>query len=131
MTHMKRASFTLPPEVLQDLAYVASRLGSSKSAIVAEVLGSTLGPLTELLRVVPDESALPPEETVRRLRGASGALIRERLDHLRDVVESLDDPDGFELTPCDDRPAGCSCDYSSGERVPPARGCLVHGGRGR
>lgn len=126
MSQMKRASFTLPPEVLDQLAYVSSRLGVSKSSIVGDVLAQSLGPLSELIRALPEGADADAGEAVRRLRGASGEVIRERLDHLRDVLDSISDTDSFELTPCDDRPAGCSCDYSSGERVAPPHGCIVH-----
>lgn len=125
--HMKRASFTLPPEVIDQLAYVSSQLGASKSSIVGEVLSEALGPLSELLRGLAGDGPADPSETLRRLRGASGEVIRERLDGLRDVMDSIDDPDAFELAPSDDRPAGCSCDYTTGERVASPKGCLVHG----
>ena len=125
--HMKRASFTLPPEVVDQLAYVSSQLGVSKSSIVGEILSEALGPLSQLLRVATTDTSSDPSETLLRLRGASGELIRERLDDLREVMSSIGDPDSFELTPCDDRPAGCSCDYSTGERVPSPKGCIVHG----
>lgn len=129
MARMVRTSFTLPPEVVEQISFVSTRLGATKSAIVGQVLSEALGPLSALLQAIPADATADPEETLLRLRGASGELIRGRLDNLRDVMDSLGDPDTFELTPCDDRPAGCSCDYSTGERVPPSRGCLVHGSR--
>lgn|SRR5690554_8086270 len=122
-----RASFTLPPTVVHDLDYVSRRLGATKSSIVSQLLSEALGPLATLLRAIP-EGVSPADATdvVMRFRGASGEVIRERLNSLRDTMDQLD-PDAFELTPCDDRPAGCSCDYASGERVPPRAGCFVHG----
>lgn len=127
MPNMKRASFTLPPEVIQQLDFISNRLGVSKSSIVGDFLSKGLGPICELLRAMPQDSSAPPADVVRRLRGASGEQIRGELDHLRDVFDSLEDPSDFQLTPCEDRPSGCSCEFSSGERVAPARGCLVHG----
>lgn len=127
MANMKRVSFTLPPEVVQNLNYISQRLGVSKSSVVGDLLGKGLSPLAELLRVMPADNSAPSDDVIRRLRGASGEHIRGQLDHLREVFDELEDPSTFELTPCEDRPAGCSCDFSSGERVAPARGCLVHG----
>jgi len=127
MANMKRVSFTLPPEVVDNLNFISQRLGVSKSSVVGDLLGKGLTPLAELLRVLPADSDSSPDDVVRRLRGASGEQIRGQLDHLRDIFDNLEDPSDFQLTPCDDRPAGCSCDFSSGERVTPARGCLVHG----
>lgn len=127
MPTMKRTSFTLPPEVVENLNFISRRLGVSKSSIVGDLLGKSLSPLAELLRVLPDDGSSAPDDVVRRLRGASGEHIRGQLDHLREVFDQLEGPDDFQLTPCEDRPAGCSCDFSSGERIAPARGCLVHG----
>lgn len=131
MANMKRASFTLPPEVVDNLDYVSRRMGVTKSSIVSEVLSEALGPLSALLRSIPpDATAGDADAALKRFRGASGEVIRGRLDELRDAMDSIDS-DAFELTPCEDRPAGCSCDYSTGERIPPAAGCFVHGTRGR
>lgn len=131
MANMQRASFTLPPEVVANLDYVSRRMGVTKSSIVSEVLSEALGPISTLLRSIPSDAG-PEDATaaLMRFRGASGEVIRGRLDALRDAMDSID-PDAFELTPSEDRPAGCSCDYSSGERVLPASGCFVHGSRGR
>lgn len=127
MPNMKRASFTLPPAVVDDLDYVSRRIGVTKSSIVSDVLSEALGPLSALLRSIPeDATAEDASAALMRFRGASSDVIRGRLDALRDAMDSLD-PESFELTPCEDRPAGCSCDYSSGKRVPPASGCFVHG----
>lgn len=130
MAHMRRASFSLPPDVLDQLDYVSRRLGASKSSVVAEVLGEVLGPLSGVLRALPEDAdALGSSDasaSLLRFRGASGEVIRDRLNAARDAADAIN-PDAFELTPCEDRPAGCSCDYSTGERVPPRGGCLVHG----
>lgn len=127
---MQRASFTLPPEVVERLGYVSRRLGATKSSIVAEVLTEVLGPLSELLKTIPEGGlAEASPDALMRFRGASGDVIRERLNSIRDYADALD-PDAFQLEQyddCADRPAGCSCDYSTGERIPPRSGCLVHG----
>lgn len=122
-----RASFTLPPEVVAQLNNVSRRLGATNSSIVSEVLSEVLGPLSSLLDAIPEGSIAPGDsDAVMRFRGASGDVIRDRLNTLRDVMAQLD-PDAFELAPCADRPAGCSCDYETGERIAPPGGCLVHG----
>lgn len=131
MANMQRASFTLPPEVVSNLTYVSRRMGVTKSSIVSEVLSEALGPLSTLLRSIPEDATSDDAAAaLMRFRGASGDVIRGRLDALRDAMDSID-PDAFELTPCEDRPAGCSCDFSSGERIAPSSGCFVHGSRGR
>lgn len=127
MANMKRVSFTLPPAVVDNLNFISRRLGVSKSSVVGDLLGKGLSPLAELLRVLPADSTSAPDDVIRRLRGASGEQIRGQLEHLREVFDLLEDPSDFQLTPCADRPAGCSCDYSTGERLAPSHGCLVHG----
>ncbi|WP_447530566.1 hypothetical protein [Vreelandella sp. TE19] len=127
MANMKRVSFTLPPEVVQHLNFISHRLGVSKSSVVGDMLGKGLSPLVELLRAMPDQNTAPSDDVIRRVRGASSEQIRDQLNHLREVFDSLDDPSDFELSPCADRPAGCNCDYSTGERLAPSRGCIVHG----
>lgn len=122
MAH-KRVSLSLAPEVYDALTEVAHLMGISRSALVNEMLSEGLPSLAEFVKQV---KGVQGSDAAMRLRGASAAAIRQQLNSLRDAVDDID-PDSFELTPCEDRPAGCSCDYSSGERVPPARGCLVHG----
>lgn len=126
MPNMKRVSFTLPPNVVDELDYISRTLGVSKSSIVGELLGKGLLPLAEILRALATDTTPCSVDVVRRLRGASADQIRGELDHLREVFDSIEDPSDFELDPCYDRPAGCSCDYSSGERIAPRAGCLVH-----
>lgn len=124
MAH-KRVTLSLAPEVYAALDETASLMGVSRSALVNEMLAEGLPTLSEFLRAVRGFDA--STGAAMRLRGASAGAIRQRLNALRDAVDEID-PDAFELAPCDDRPAGCSCDYSSGERVAPPGGCLVHDG---
>lgn len=122
---MKRSSISLPDSVYSELSYLAERLGVSRSAIVADVLSQTLPPMGELLRSIPDN---PTEGDALRFRGESAKVIREKLNNLRDMSDDLFTSSRISYDSCADRPSGCSCDYSSGERVAPAYGCLVHGG---
>jgi len=123
----RRVTLSLAPHVADYLDDISSRLGISRSALASDVLSEALSPIRDLLSALPDDIAgSSPGDVARRMRGSSAPLIQERLDLLRGVLNSIEDADSFELTPCDDRPAGCSCDYSTGERVAPAGGCLVH-----
>lgn len=93
-----RTSFSLPPEIVRQLDYVSGRMGVTRSALVADVLGDALGPLCELLRSMPDDPPAPGSDAALRARGASEDVIRGRLEALREVVGELD-PDRFELRP--------------------------------
>lgn len=125
---MRRTSLTLPPEVIDGLDYIASRSRVSRSAVASEILGEAIPTLVSLLQTIPEN---PEPGDALRFRGQSAELIRERLDHLRDMSDDLLSPNRLPLDACGDRPAGCSCDYSSGERIPPAGGCLVHSDGGQ
>ena len=124
MAH-KRVTLSLTTETAASLDYIAHKLGASRSAIASDLLSEAVKDLIQIVRYLPAEGS---SDTPLRARGASAELIRDRLDALRDA--SIPDPDNFELDPCSDRPAGCSCSYHTGERVPPRGGCLVHRDRG-
>ena len=86
MTKMKRVSFTLPPEVDQDLTYVAKRLGVSRSSLVAEMLREGLSFVSASLRQLPER---PDEADALRYRGESKKLIDSRLESARRMRDDL------------------------------------------
>lgn len=85
---MVRMSFTLPPPVRADLDYLSDRMGVTKSALVAELLGGPLSDLRSLMEMVPDN---PTEADVLRARGKSNELIVKRLQSLRRIEGDLFD----------------------------------------
>lgn len=80
MAKLSRVTFTLPPSLVADLAFVSERVGVSRSAIVSDVLGQPLADLRRLLEAFPPS---PSPADVLRLRGDSEALIEARLSELR------------------------------------------------
>ena len=86
MPKMVRTSFTLPPDVNDDLSYVARRLGVTRSALRADLLREALGMVAPTLRDLPEE---PTERDVLRYRGESERLIDERLDSARRLRDDL------------------------------------------
>lgn len=86
MSKMKRASFTLPPDLDEDLSYVARRLGVSRSALVAEMLREGLSFLSNSLRQVPDQATAAD---ALRYRGESKKLIDSRLESARRMRDDL------------------------------------------
>lgn len=88
---------SLPPSLVDDLDYLVSRLGVSRSALVSELLGEAAA---EMRRVV---SLIPPNPTpadLLRMRGESESLIRERIATASrmtdDLFSGLDQPGGAE-----------------------------------
>jgi len=84
MAKLARTSFTLPPEMVRDLAYVAGRAGVSRSALLADLAAEPLSDLRKLLEGIPPS---PTPAEVLRLRGDSEALIMSRLANLRQAWE--------------------------------------------
>lgn len=86
MAKMSRASFTLPPEMLADLAAIAERVGVSRSALLADLTAEPLRDLRGLLDMVP---VSPTPADMLRLRGKSEELVEQRLASLRALDEGL------------------------------------------
>ena len=102
MAH-SRVSLSLPPSVAEDLDYVSSLLGVSRSSFAALVLEDvlqTLVPAAEYYAASAPGKPSPLEEAFqgRRLRGVSGEALRDAYRQLRRVADSID-PEAFELTP--------------------------------
>jgi len=85
---MVRMSFTLPPQIRADLDFLSTRLGVTKSALVAELLGSPLTDLVSLVSMVPEN---PTQEDLLRARGKSNELITNRLQSYRKLEGDLFD----------------------------------------
>lgn len=84
MAKLSRTSFTLPPQLLADLAYISARIGVSRSALLSDLSSEPIADLRRLLESVP---ASPTPADVLRLRGESEALVNARLANLRQVWE--------------------------------------------
>jgi len=84
MAKLSRTSFTLPPEMVRDLAYISARVGVSRSALLADLSAEPIADLRRLLEAIPPS---PTPADVLRLRGESEALIMSRLANLRQVWE--------------------------------------------
>jgi hypothetical protein len=85
---MVRMTFTVPPTIRQNLDYLSSRMGVTKSALVSELLNSPLGDLRDLMEMVPDN---PTEADLLRASGKSNELIATRLRSLRSIEGDLFD----------------------------------------
>ena len=85
---MVRMSFTVPPSIRQNLDYLSSRMGITKSALVSELLTTPLSDLRDLMEMVPDN---PSEADLLRASGKSNELIAARLRSLRSIEGDLFD----------------------------------------
>ncbi len=85
---MVRMSFTVPPRVRENLDYLSSRMGITKSSLASEILGTPLEDLRSLMEMVPDN---PSEADLLRASGKSNELIAARLRSLRSLEGDLFD----------------------------------------
>jgi len=84
--NMVRVSFTVPPQVREDLGYLSGRLGVTKSSFVSLLLGQAVADLRKLMEAVPED---PGEQDMLRLRGESRALIEERIGNAQGMADDL------------------------------------------
>lgn len=85
---MVRMTFTVPPSIRQNLDYLSTRMGVTKSALVSELLTTPLGDLRDLMEMVPEN---PTEADLLRASGKSNQLIAARLRSLRSIEGDLFD----------------------------------------
>jgi len=70
------STFSLEPEISSALSKVSLSLGISKSALVNEMLRSSV---LEISKVIPDNIDRPRPSELKRLRGGSRVIIKESL----------------------------------------------------
>lgn len=86
MTHMRKITISVPPSLVDDLDYLAGRMGVSRSAIITEVLGGSIADMRALIELIPEN---PTPADALRYRGESAELIRQRLASLQGIAHDL------------------------------------------
>lgn len=86
MANLRKISVSLPEELVVNLDYLASRTGTSRSAIISEFLSEAAGDARRLLELIPPN---PTAADVVRMRGDSEAVVRERLASLQGIANDL------------------------------------------
>lgn len=83
---MVRMTFTLPPQLREDISYLAGRLGVTRSALVGQLMGESMADLRRLVEQIPDN---PSDVDIRRFRGSSEELVSQRVGSLRRMGDDL------------------------------------------
>lgn len=96
---IRRRTFSLQTEVDDDLTVLHRKMGIAKSALVNELLAEPVAVLRSLVDQLPD---IPTDEDMRRLRGDSIEVVRERLaasgiNLSRENIAGFMDAEGFDL----------------------------------
>jgi hypothetical protein len=89
--NMERLSFSLPKSLARDLTYMAKRMGVSRSALVGQLLAEVPS-LAAVMRLLPESGATADD--VVRARGASVALVNQRVAEFRGLIAGIDRDSG-------------------------------------
>ena len=76
---VKKTSFSLAPSLINDLDYIASRMGISRSALLMNISQVPISDLRKLLEGIPEN---PSQADILRNRGESRKIITQRMDEL-------------------------------------------------
>lgn len=92
---VRKVTVSLPPDVVDQLDFVSSRLRCSRSALLSEVLGHSMPALVQLASCIPEVGQDVTEVDARRLRGVSAAVIGEQVRKLLEMSEGVGQDDLF------------------------------------
>ena len=88
-TKTKRITITLPEELVHNVTYISTRMRISRSAFLAQMLEEPMTDLYNLIKSVPEDLSKDDEETIKRAKGDSKAIVEARLDQLQRAVNDL------------------------------------------
>jgi hypothetical protein len=77
-TKAKRLNLTLPPNMYDNLTYVARRMGISASSLVFNIGNDSIAHMASIMRSIPETGAT--DTIIKRLRGESISYIQEKYD---------------------------------------------------
>lgn len=83
---MSKISVSLPSEIVDDLDYLSSRIGVSRSALIGQLMSESVPEVRRLLELVPPN---PTPAELLRMRGQSEDAIRQRLQSLKGMTDDL------------------------------------------
>lgn len=82
---MTRTTISFSEDTLNDLDYLASRLGVTRSALVNSMLSDTVSDLRQLVEEVQEN---PTQDDLKRFRGKSADIVNQRVHRLRQQVDN-------------------------------------------
>lgn len=86
MSKCRKITFSVPPSFVDDLDYLAERLGVTRSALLVNI---TMAPLHDLRDMVSSVPANPTKSDILRAKGRSKELIDDRIQSVRDLGNDL------------------------------------------
>lgn len=89
-TTVQRVTFSLPPLAVNQLTFVASQLGVSRSALMSAMLGELLPPLVHMAHLAKAANE-GSESDAKRYRGELVDILNEQVRKLNAGYEGLQD----------------------------------------
>lgn len=86
---VKKISVSLSEQLVDDLDYLAARVGVSRSALITEMLTDAVGEVRKILELIPPN---PTPAEMLRMRGQSEEAIRSRLESIKGMTDDLFSP---------------------------------------
>lgn len=82
----RKITFSIPPEFLSDLDYLARRLNVTRSAMLTEIAAEAVHDLRSMVESVPEN---PTDQDLLHAKGKSKALIESRIEGARRMSDDL------------------------------------------
>jgi len=83
---MAKVAMSLPRGLVDDLDYLVTRLGVSRSALASELLSDSVAEMRRILSVIPPN---PTPADLLRMRGESEAFVRQRIANATRLTDDL------------------------------------------
>lgn len=83
---MKKVTFSVPVEIVDDLSVISKRIGVSRSALLSELLSTPLHEMRELVEGIPEN---PEEVDIVRFKGKSEKVVKQRMQELEELSNDL------------------------------------------
>lgn len=81
-----KISVSLPTALVEDLDFLATRTGVSRSALISGLLSEAASEVRKILELIPPN---PTPSEMLRMRGQSEEAIRTRLESLKGMTDDL------------------------------------------
>lgn len=86
MAQIRKISVSISADLVENLDFLSSRLGVSRSAILSEVLS---GPVLDMRRILETVPPNPTPSELVRMRGESREVVQARLASLQGMANDL------------------------------------------
>ena len=91
-SNAKRINLSLPPEMYEDLVFVAQKMGISASSLIYNISHDAIEHMASIMRQLPESGGT--DAVAKRLRGDSVSYIQEQYENLMGEIAGDDNASG-------------------------------------